>query len=322
MNLTMILFSVLGFLAVVMALEGLYNLWASKYSAEARRLSGRLNALSGEAFAEVAIERNERLGRAGWFQALIERTEVSARLVHWVDACGTTVTAGELLLLSVGLALLGLLLPALLGRPPILGLVLAAVLAAVPWWRMSRRRNKRIRRFETEFPEALDLMCRALRAGHAFATAVKLVGEEVPEPLGRDFRILFDEMNYGVPVPEALARLAQRVPLPDVSYFVVAVLIQREAGGNLAELLENIGAIVRARLKLLGDVRTLSAEGKLSAQILTVLPFGVAALVNLLNPKFMTVLWTDPWGQNVIGVALLMMCLGILWMRKVIDLHV
>jgi tight adherence protein B len=125
-----------------------------------------------------------------------------------------------------------------------------------------------------------------------------------------------------VPVPEALARLAQRVPLPDVSYFVVAVLIQREAGGNLAELLENIARIVRARLKLLGDVRTLSAEGRMSAQILTLLPFAVAVVVNLLNPKFMAVLWTDPSGQTVIGVALLMMCLGIVWMRKVIDLHV
>ena len=322
MNLTMILFSVLGFLAVVMALEGLYNLWASKYSAEARRLSGRLHALSGEAFAEVAIERGERLGRGGWFQTLIARLEIGARLTHWVESCGTTATAGEMLLLSAGLALLGSLLPALLGRPPILGLALAVVLAAVPWWRLSRRRSQRIRRFETEFPEALDLMCRALRAGHAFATAVKLVGEEVPEPLGRDFRILFDEMNYGVPVPEALARLAQRVPLPDVSYFVVAVLIQREAGGNLAELLENISSIVRARLKLLGDVRTLSAEGRMSAKILTVLPFAVAVVVNLLNPKFMAVLWTDSTGQTVIGVALLMMCLGILWMRKVIDLHV
>ncbi len=152
MNMTMILFSVLGFLAVVMALEGLYNLWASKYSAEARRMSGRLHALSGEAFAEVAIERGERLGRGGWFQTLIARLEIGARLTHWVESCGTTATAGEMLLLSAGLALLGSLLPALLGRPPILGLALAVVLAAVPWWRLSRRRSQRIRRFETSSP--------------------------------------------------------------------------------------------------------------------------------------------------------------------------
>jgi tight adherence protein B len=142
------------------------------------------------------------------------------------------------------------------------------------------------------------------------------------EPLGRDFRILFDEMNYGVPANEALAHLAERVPLPDVSYFVVAVMIQRESGGNLAELLDKIASIVRQRLKLLGEIRTLSAEGRLSAVILTALPFVVALVVNLVNPKFMAVLWTDPAGLRIVGIALLMMVVGILWMRQIIRIRV
>lgn len=322
MDLTMILFSVLGFLAIVMTLEGLYNLWASSHSAEAVRIRDRLSALSGEAFAEAAIQITEPRPQLAWFQTLIEANAQGQRLTHWVNSCGTTVTAGQLLLLSTGLGLLGLLLPGLAGKPPLLGLALGALLAIAPWWRMGGLRNRRIRSFESQFPEALDLMCRAMRAGHAFNTAVKLVGEEVPDPLGRDFRLLFDEMNYGVPVPEAMGRLAQRVPLPDVSYFVVAVLIQREAGGNLAELLEKISTIVRARLKLLGDVRTLSAEGRLSAQILTVLPFAVAFVVFLINPGFLSVLWTDPSGQLVVAQAVLMMVVGILWMRKIIHLHI
>jgi len=322
MDLTMILFSVLGFLAVVLALEGAYNLWVSKHGAEAKRINERLAALSGQAFTEVALERSERPVRMAWFQALVERSAIGERLVHWVKAGGTTVSAGELLLLSLGLGLMGLLLPGLLGKPPIFGLVLGLAFAAAPWLRISHLRNKRIRSFENQFPEALDLMCRALRAGHSFPTAVKLAGEELPAPLGRDFRILFDEMNYGVPIGEAMARLTSRVPLPDVSYFVVAVLIQRESGGNLAELLENISSIVRARLKLLGDVRTLSAEGKMSAQVLVALPFGVAIVVNLINPEFMAVLWKDPAGLKVIGVALFLMLIGILWMRKIIAIRV
>lgn len=322
MDLTLILFSVLGFLAVVMALEGLYNLWASRHGGEARRIKDRLAALKGEALTEVGIERREQSARMAWFQAMIARSEPGARLIRWVDACGTSETAGGLILLSSGLGLLGLLLPGLLGRPPIFGLAIGLVLAVAPWLRMSGLRNKRIRRFENQFPEALDLMCRALRAGHSFPTAVKLVGEEVPDPLGRDFRILFDEMNYGVLMSDAMAHLAQRVPLPDVSYFVVAVLIQRESGGNLAELLEKISAIVRSRLKLLGDVRTLSAEGRMSAIVLTLLPFAVAAAVNLINPKFMAVLWTDPTGLKLIGVALLMMVVGVLWMRKIIAIRI
>lgn len=322
MDLTMILFSVLGFLAVVMALEGLYNLWASSRGSEAMRIRDRLSALSGDAFTEVAIERREKAVRFSWFQALIERSAHGERLVRWVTACGTSVSAGELILLSAGLGLLGLLLPGLSGKPPVFGLAIGVALAAAPWWRMSMLRNKRVRRFETQFPEALDLMCRAMRAGHSFPASVKLVGEEIPEPLGRDFRVLFDEMNYGVPVNEAMTHLAQHVPLPDVGYFVVAVLIQRESGGNLAELLEKISSIVRARLKLMGDVRTLSAEGKLSAIILTALPFCVGLMVNLLNPKFLEILWTDPAGLRLVGLVLLMMILGVLWMRKIIAIRI
>ncbi|WP_280155683.1 type II secretion system F family protein [Piscinibacter sp. XHJ-5] len=322
MNSTMLLFSLLGFLAVVMALEGLFNLWASKHGSQARRIADRLAALSGDSPSDVAIERAQRSVRFQWFQSLIERGRVGERLTRWVHACGTTVSAGELLLLSAGLGTLGLLLPGLLGKPKVFGLAVGFAFAVAPWWRMSRLRNKRIKLFESQFPEALDLMCRAMRAGHAFPTAVKLVGEEVPEPLGRDFRILFDEMNYGVPANEAMSRLAQRVPLPDVSYFVVAVLIQRESGGNLAELLENISGIVRARLKLLGEVRTLSAEGRMSAQVLTALPFGVAVVVNLTNPEFMSVLWTDPTGHKMVGLALFMMMMGMLWMKNIIAIRV
>lgn len=322
MDLSFILFAVLAFLAVVLTLEGLYNLWASKRGAEARRVSQRLATLRGDFRAEVSIERALERGRLPWFQDLLARFAPGARLIRHVRASGMAVSPGELILLSAALALVGLLLPNLIGRPPILGAPLGLGLASLPWWRVSVRRTKRVMRFENQFPEALDLMSRAMRAGHAFPTAVKMVGDEIAEPLGRDFRTLFDEMNYGVPTGDALARLADRVPLPDVSYFVVAVMIQRESGGNLAELLDKISAIVRERLKLMGEVRTLSAEGRLSAVILTALPFGVGFVVNLINPKFMSVLWTDPAGQRLIGVALLMMLLGILWMRKIIRIHV
>ena len=232
------------------------------------------------------------------------------------------VSAAELIVRSAALGAFGFFLPGLLGKPPIFGAVLGLLLAVLPWWRVSGRRRKRIERIERQFPEALDLMSRAMRAGHAFPSAIKMVADEMAEPLGRDFRILFDEMNYGVPTSDALKHLADRVPVPDVSYFVVAVMIQRESGGNLAELLDKIATIVRARLTLLGEVRTLSAEGKLSAYILTSLPFGVALMVNLVNPTFMEVLWTDPLGLKMVGVALFMMLLGVLWMRSIIRIRV
>jgi tight adherence protein B len=176
--------------------------------------------------------------------------------------------------------------------------------------------------FERQIPEALDLMGRALRAGHAFPTAVKMVGDEMADPIGKEFRILFDETNFGVPQNEALVRLADRVPVDDLRFFVVAVTIQRESGGNLAELLDNIASIVRARLKLLGEVRTLSAEGKMSAWVLGLLPFCVAVLINLVNPNFMDVLWTDPVGLRLVGGALVLMAFAVWWMRIIIRIRV
>ena len=322
MDLSFVLFAVVAFLAVVLSLEGIYNVWASRSSPEAKRIATRLEALAGEAITQASIERARQPSRMPRLNALLGATSFGQRMQRFVTASAMAVSPAELIVMSVALGAFGMFLPGLLGKPPIFGGALALGLAVLPWWRVASRRRTRIERIERQFPEALDLMGRAMRAGHAFPSAVKMVADEMADPMGRDFRILFDEMNYGVPTNDALAHLAVRVPVPDVSYFVVAVMIQRESGGNLAELLDKISTIVRERLKLLGEVRTLSAEGKLSAIILTALPFGVALVVNLVNPEFMQVLWTDPMGQRMVGVAIFMMLVGIMWMRSIIRIRV
>lgn len=322
MDPTFALFSVVAFLAVVLSLEGIYNLWSSRNSEEAKRIQTRIEALAGETFTTTSIERDLQKSRMPKLNALLGQVAPGQKMHRFVAASAMAVSPVELIAMSLALGAFGLFLPGLFGKPPIFGAALGLGLAIIPWWRVASRRSTRIERIERQFPEALDLMGRAMRAGHAFPSAVKMVADEMPEPLGRDFRILFDEMNYGVPTNEALVHMAERVPLPDVSYFVVAVMIQRESGGNLAELLDKIAHIVRERLKLLGEVRTLSAEGKLSAIILTALPFCVALVVNLVNPKFMDVLWTDPAGLRMVGVALFMMIVGMLWMRSIIRIRV
>ena len=322
MNLSFALFAVAAFVAVVLCLEGLYNLWASRHSPEARRIAARLAALAGDPVTRASIERVEQAQRLPRLNAMLGQATAGRALQRWVATSALKVSAAELVVVSVALGLLGATLPGLLGKAPVLGAALGLGLAVLPWWRVAHSRQRRIERIERQFPQALDLMSRAMRAGHAFAAAVRMVAEELPDPLGQDFRMLFDEMNYGVPAHTALAHLAERVPLQDVSYFAVAVMIQRESGGNLAELLDKISAIVRERLKLHGEIRTLSAEGRLSALILTALPFGVAAVVNVVNPRFMAVLWTDATGLRMVGAALFMMVLGMLWMRKIIRIRV
>lgn len=324
MDTSYVLFIVLLFVAVVLALEGGYQVWASKNSAEARRVAGRLRQVEGNSeYAPVSIERQATVRRWNWLDdAAVAAMPKGPELLTYLETSGTGRGAGEMILYSVMLGSLGYALPYMLSKPWTFSLLLAGILASAPWFWLGHQRTKRIRLFERQIPEALDLMGRALRAGHAFPTAVKMVGDEMPEPISKEFRTLFDETNFGVPQNEALTRLANRVPIDDLRYFVIAVMIQRESGGNLAELLDNIAAIVRARLKLLGEVRTLSAEGRMSAWILGLLPFCVALMINLVNPDFMNVLWTDPVGLKMVGGALVLMALAVVWMRSIIKIRV
>jgi len=246
--------------------------------------------------------------------------------VHSLDRLivqsGVPMTVGDLFLLTVLGGAAGLFGPIYMGRGILFGVVLGGILASLPTLYILRSRTKRMERMENQLPDAIDLMGRAMRAGHAFPNALKMVGEEMSDPIGSEFRTLFDEINYGVKLEDALLNLLERVPSTDLQYFIVALLIQRETGGNLAELLDNIAAIVRARIKLMGEIRTLSAEGKMSAWVLSLLPFATAIMINIVNPKFLSVLWTDPFGLKMIYAALLMMVFGVWWMRKIINIRV
>jgi tight adherence protein B len=324
MDTSYLLFGVLLFVAVVLGLEGVYQLWSSRHSGEAKRLAARLRYLEGTpAVDPEAQARRQAEQRWKWIETeLLAPLSAGQRLLAYVRGAGTGRSAGELVLLSGLLGGAGLL-AALLFNGPATAVGGAAVLgAAAPWLWLAQRRAQRLRRLEQQLPLALDLMGRALRAGHALPTALKMVGEEASDPIAREFRQLSEELNFGMGLSEALTRLAQRVPLEDARYLVIAVMVQRETGGNLAELLDNIAAIVRARLKLLGQVRTLSAEGRLSAWILGLLPFVMAFLLHMINPEFMQVLWTDPAGVKLVSTALGVMALGVVWMRKIIRIRI
>ena len=325
MNPTYALFAVFIFVAVALALEGAHQMWMSKHGAASKRLAARLRSIEsdGAEAASSGIERARPQGRWNWLdEQVLTLIPGGDRLQRYAETSGTGKTAGGMVAISFVLGAIGFFVPLVLARPFVFSLLGVSVMAALPWFWLARRRDQRMRLFEAQIPEALDLMGRAMRAGHAFSTSVKMVGDELKEPLGPEFRTLFDEVSYGVPQSDALLRLSQRVPIADLSYFVVAVTIQRESGGNLAELLDKISGVVRARLTLLGEVRTLSAEGRLSAWILGSLPFVTAVLINLLTPKFMSLLWSDPAGIRLVGAALLSIAIGVVWMRNIIRIRV
>ena len=179
-----------------------------------------------------------------------------------------------------------------------------------------------MRKFERQLPDALDLVARSLRAGHAFSGGLQMVADEFDDPLGTEFQRTVAQINLGVSIEQALKNLADRVDCPDLKFFAVSVIIQRESGGNLAEILESISSLIRERFRLRGKIRTLTAEGKLSAGILVGIPFFVAFALSFMNPDYVRVLSTDPTGKILVAVALIMMGIGIAWMKKMITLKV
>lgn len=317
-------FAVAVFIAVVLGIEGLFMWWNTTRGPEARRMARRLRAASagGHGAEQLSILKQRMLSRSDTMQRLLLTLPHVQTLDRIIVQSGLSVTLGDVILLTLLFGGAGVFVPMYLGRGLLFGILLGCILAALPTLYIFRARTKRMQRLENQLPDAIDLMGRAMRAGHAFPNALKMVGEEMSDPIGSEFRTLFDEINYGVRLEDALLNLLERVPSTDLQYFVVALLIQRETGGNLAELLDNISAIVRARIKLMGEIRTLSAEGRLSAWILSLLPFATALMINIVNPGFMTVLWNDPAGLKLIYFALFMMVFGIWWMSRIIKIRV
>ncbi len=198
----------------------------------------------------------------------------------------------------------------------------AALGFAMPFLYLKSKRTRRMRTFEEQFPEGLDLIARALKAGHAFATGLKMVADEMPEPVGPEFRKTFDEQNFGLPLKDALDNLTHRVPHLDVRFFATAVLIQRETGGNLSEILENLAHVVRERFKILRQVRVYTAHGRFTGYVLLALPAVLCIALAFINPDHMNLLFRNSMGQMMLGGALVMQFIGYMWIKQVIKIEV
>lgn len=311
------------FLAVALLLEGIYLAWSNSHSAEARQMQRRLQSLRGETDHKkrhLSLERTRT--NAGFsLDQLLSGTRAK-QINAWLAQSGLGLSPGSFLALT-GLSAIAIWMIASLWHFPVLvGAILGLAGAALPFAYIHWRRKKRISLFEQQLPDGLDLISRALRAGHTFSSGIQMVSQELPQPISGEFQKTFDEISFGVSIPEALTNLVERVPSTDLRYFVLSLLIQRDTGGNLAELLDNLSRLIRDRLKLLGTIRVLSAEGRLSALILTILPFGVAGLVFVINKEFMSVLWQDPLGIKLLTIEAFMMVAGIFWMWRMVNFRV
>ncbi|NMM78667.1 pilus assembly protein TadB [Rhodococcus sp. SRB_17] len=317
--------SVLVFVAVLLLLEGVYLFWKSYKGPEAKKIERRLQALSASSdhTKQAQLLKQGMLSDVPVIERFLLGMAKAEGLGRFIFQAGLSWTVSRLLLTCAAVGAISFTLVIYLAHQSLLlGAVVGAVFAAAPLLYVSYQRTRRLDKFEKQLPDALDLITRALRSGHALSSALQMVGDEMAEPVAGEFRVVHDEVNFGVSLQQALTNLSVRVPLTDLRYFIVSVLIQRDSGGNLTEVLGNLSRLIRERLKLLSKVRILSSEGRLSAWILGIMPFALAGLMYLLNPAFMAPLWTDPIGISIIKYMLILMAFGALMLRKIIKIHV
>jgi len=252
----------------------------------------------------------------------LARSGAGQWLARFIEQSGVRTSPGALILASLLAAIIAGAAANVLVRQFVAVPIAAIAGGALPFAFVMHRRSKRLNTFEEQFPEALDLLARALRAGHAFQTSLGMAGDELKAPVGSEFKKTFDQQNFGLPLRDALIQMAERVPILDVRFFVTAVQIQRDTGGNLAEILENLAHVVRERFKIRRQVRVHTAHGRFTALVLLSLPPGLAATLTFLNPEHMQPLFQSHMGQMLIMVAIGMQFFGFLWIRKVIKIEV
>lgn len=320
--------AILVFIAVALTIEALWQWWFSSQSKAARKLNQRVRQIAlrkgqpGTRPADGGLWKEARLSESVKVEQNLQRVPGIHQLNTFLRQAGAEWNVARHLGYSAAAAGLGLFIGVLLFPFGWMALLLSGAAAWLPTLVVIKKRGDRLLQIERQLPEAADLISRSLRAGHALPSTLQMLGDELPDPIAAEFRQVSDEVNFGSTMAEALQRLGERVPLTDLRYMIVAILIQREAGGNLAEVMTNVSVLIRQRLKLLGDVRTMSAEGRLSAVILCMLPVVIAGVFTVVSPGYLSGFWADPSGPTMLGSALVMMVLGVLWMRHIVRIRV
>jgi tight adherence protein B len=318
--------ALLVFLLGAGAVVGGYALATSLPGAlERRRLDRRLREVSApleKATEQASLVMRDAEGRIAAVDRLVAQTSAGSWLSKLIEQSGVRTSPGTIVVISLVLAGAAGLLAEIFLRGWYFSVGAGLVAAAMPIGFLRNRRTARMRRFEEQFPEALDLLARALRAGHAFQTALGMAADELKAPVAPEFKKTFDQQNFGLPLRDALNQLTERVPLLDVRFFVTAVLIQRETGGNLSEILENLAAVVRERFKILRQVRVHTAQGRFTAFVLLALPAFLLVSLYWINPDHMGVLFTERVGQLLLMAAITMQAVGYIWIRQVIKIEV
>lgn len=318
-----LLFAILGSVALIAAIEGARH--AARFFAERRRtqLQHRLQSLGRPVAEGHDLLRRGRFAQADWADAALRAFGPARAMERLLEQASSTLTVAQLVGSAVGMG--GAALAALLavGRPTLLALAGAVAAAGAPFAWLILVRDRRTRRLSEQLPEALTMMARSLRAGHALTTSFQVVATEMPEPISIEFARAFEEQRLGLPFEQAVMSMLSRAPKSgDLKIFAVSTVIQKETGGNLAEILDNIAATIRDRYRFYGKLRALTAEGRASGLILGLLPFVVAIFMSFLNPGYLAPLLETSQGNMILAYAVVSWAFGLVWMMRLTRLEV
>jgi tight adherence protein B len=299
---------------------------ARREARRTRQVAERLRALSFENVMEeegvLKLLREEELSNVPLLRAVLRAMPKIENLRQLMDQGAVKMKVGTFYLLSAVCAAAAGAVGALLRLPPVFPFILCAGAACLPYLYLLRKKKKRIEAFEAAFPEAIDLLARAIRAGHAFSTGFQMIGEEIPDPVGEEFRRCFEEQKFGLPLKDSMLNLMERIELLDLRIFVTAILIQREVGGNLAEILDKIAYTIRERFKILRQVRVYTAQGRLTGYLLAALPLVLGSIIFAMNAEYMKILVEREIGRVMIAAAAVMQVTGFFIIRKIIHIKV
>ena len=293
--------------------------------ADRGRAAERLDSLVGkggrrESSTDLLLKQAMmEVDRKTFFDAITPNFLSMERVFEQADA---NIKPSALFAISIGMAMVGGMLSALIARTMYVAPVGAALFFGLPWLWLWNKRRARLKKFASQLPDALELVARALRAGHSLAAGLHVVAEEMPAPVSKEFGRVYEEQNLGIPLEEALRSITERVPNLDLRFFVTSVAIQRQTGGDLAEILDKIGHVIRERYKILGQVKALTAEGRLSGLVLIALPFGLFLMMLHTKPEYISLLWTDPLGVKLSIFALVLQIIGAYSIKKIVDIKV
>ena len=295
-------------------------------SAQARLIKDRLataqKAPEREPNEELALLRDEQLSEIPAIDNLLRRSERVSAIQGSLTQAGMKLRAGNFLGLCIASGLAAGFLAVLYTHNLAITWVALLIGSVLPYAIVSYRRQKRFEKIEELFPEAIDTLARAVRAGHAFTTALEMISAEVAEPLSGEFRKLYEEQKFGMPVRDALMNLTERVPLVDIKFFVTAVMLQRETGGNLAEILDNLSYVIRERFKIQRQVRVHTAQGRLTMALLMAMPPAVVGILAVFSPDFVHPLFYDPIGHSLLVASLALQTVGYFVIRRIIKIQV